>query len=79
MNYTCLHYIRYYMAEIMLSYNVRVRSKTLRSLCVCRTRCNSTTVRILTRPIAIATGGHPRSTVSLRAIAAIATQHLYSY
>jgi len=29
MNYTCLHYIRYYMTEIMLSYNVRVRSKTL--------------------------------------------------
>ena len=28
MNYTYLHYIRYYVTEVMLSYNVRVRAKS---------------------------------------------------
>ena len=54
MNYTSLHYIRYYMTEIMLSYNVRVRSKTLRRglyVFVGLAVTNSTTLRILTRPI----------------------------
>jgi len=56
MNYTCLHYIRYYMTELMLSYNVRVRYKRLR---VCRTRCYQ-----LDHP----PNSHPRSTVGLTAI-----------